>query len=250
LKIIWLSANKFGYELLKEAVKIKDVKIDNIFTLSNKSNTIMYDGINTQKWYDFKIPVSEIEEINDEKNLFKKLSPDVVIVCGWRQIINKEILNIPKFGFIAFHPTLLPIGRGPAPIINSIIERFKETGLSMFYLTENVDDGDIIGQMRFTIENTDYAEDVYNKVIESGKNLIKKYLPLIVKNKAPRRPQDKSKVTYFKKPGLENNEIDLENESMEEIYNKIRALSKPYKGAYIIKDGEKLIIWRAEKLKK
>jgi methionyl-tRNA formyltransferase len=250
LKIVWLSANKFGYELLKEAIKLKDVEINSIITLNKKSKTIMYDEIDFQKWYNFGIDVYEIEDINNEKKLFDKLSPDIVIVCGWRQIINKDILKIPKIGFISFHPALLPIGRGPAPIINSILENFQNSGVSMFYLTENIDDGDIIGQEKFNIEKTDYAEEVYNKVIKIGKKLIKKNFPLLAKNKAPRIPQDHSKALIFKKPDFKNNKIDLDKESIDGIYNKIRALSKPYKGAYIVKDGKKMIIWRAELLEK
>ena len=244
MKVVWLSANKLGYELLKEALKVKDVNVNEIITLDDKAKTVMYDGIEKNKWKQFNIPINEVENINENKDLLKKLAPDLLFVVGWRQIISKEILDIPKKGFIGFHPTLLPIGRGPAPIINSILNNFKSSGVTMFYLSEGLDDGDIIGQERFEILSNDHATEVYEKVVEGGKKLISKYLPLLVKGKAPRVPQDDSKASVFEKPSLKDNKIDFEKDSVEEIHRKIRALSKPYRGAYIEKDGKKLILWR------
>ena len=88
--------------------------------------------------------------------------------------------------------------------------------------------------------------DIYDKVIKVGKILIEKYLPKIIEGTAPRIVQNDFEVTIFKKRSLNQNEIDIENETIENIYRKIRALSKPYKGAYVKKNGKKLIIWKAE----
>lgn len=246
MNVIWLSANKFGYELLKEAVKLKEINIMVIITLKESSKTVMYDRIPIKKWYEFGIAVFQVDTINTENELIKKLSPDLIVMCGWRQIIKKYILDIPKQGVIGFHPTLLPIGRGPAPIINSILNGFKESGLTLFCIGEGLDDGDIIGQERFEIKENDHATEVYEKTIVAGKKLITRYIPLINNGHFPRRLQDDSKATFFTKPPLENNKIDLERETIEQAYRKIKALSKPYKGAYIEKGGEKLILWRAE----
>jgi len=245
-RIIWLSANLFGYELLKEALKEKIANIIAIATLSEKAKTKMYDGVERNRWHKFDIPVYEIENINKEVELLRSLRPDIIIMCGWRQIIDKEILSLPKGGIIGFHPTLLPKGRGPVPIINTILEGYKESGVTMFYLTEAVDGGDIIGQARFSVDKNDYAQDIYDKVIEGGKQLIKKFLPLLVRGKAPRIPQDDKKATYLPKITLKDNEIKPGKETLEEIDKKIRAFSMPYNGAYIRLKNKKLIIWRAE----
>ncbi|MBS3121393.1 methionyl-tRNA formyltransferase [Candidatus Woesearchaeota archaeon] len=246
MNVIWLSANKLGYELLKEAVKIKEVNIMGIVTLDKDASTVMYDAVPEKVWSQFGIPIHKIKRLNEEKELITKLSPDLIIMCGWRQIVDKEIINLPKEGFIGFHPTLLPIGRGPAPIINTLLNEFKESGLTMFYVTEGLDNGDIIGQEKFVIYEEDHAQEVYNKVILAGRKLIQKYLPLLIKGKAQRNLQDESKATFFEKLSLKDNEIDLNKESLEIIYKKIRAFSKPYKGAYIKRNGKKLIIWSAE----
>ena len=246
MNLVWLSANKLGYELLKEALKVKGAEVSAIVTLSDKAKTVMYDGIEKNKWKESGVPVYEVDNINKNKDLLKKLAPDLIFVVGWRQIINKDILDIPKKGVIGFHPTLLPIGRGPAPIINSILKNFKTSGVTMFYLSEGLDDGDIVGQERFDIQPLDHATEVYEKVIEGGKELISKYLPLLIKGKAPRIAQDDSKASIFEKPSLKDNKIDFDKDGLEQIHRKIRALSKPYRGTYIEKDGKKLVLWRSE----
>ena len=247
VKIIWLSANLFGYELLKEALKVKEANIISIITLSKEAKIKMYDGVDERKWHSFGIPVYEIENINEEIKLLKSLSPYIIIMCGWRQIINEEILNLPAGGIIGFHPTLLPKGRGPAPIINSILGGVRKSGVTMFYLDKELDHGNIIGQEEFKIKSDDYAIDIYRKAIKAGRELIKDYLPLLVKDKAPRLSQDEAEAMYFQKRSVKDNEIKLDG-SPEEIYRKIRAFSKPYKGAYIRLKDQKLIIWKAELL--
>ena len=256
MNIVWLSANKLGYEILKEAFDVQDtnqdVHLTSLITLSDAATTVMYDSVEKKKWHHLKdkhpIEIYEIERINDNntKDLLKKLNPDLIIMSGWRQVLDSEVLAIPKKGVVAFHPTLLPTGRGPAPIINSILKGFKEGGLTMYYASQGLDDGDIIGQEKFTIQEDDYAQDVYEKVIKNGRKLIRKYLPLLAAGKAPRIKQDETKATVFEKPKLSDNKIDLEQESFDCVYRKIRALSHPYNGAYLVKDGKKLIIWKAE----
>lgn len=246
IRAAWLSANLFGYELLKEAIKIKDFEIQVIFTLSKQSITKMYDPVDQEKWYGFGIPVCEISNINNEIELLKSYSVDLVVMCGWRQIINKALLNTPQRGIIGFHPTMLPVGRGSAPIINTILEGYHESGVTLYYISEGLDDGDIIGQESFIVGQDDNANNIYEKVMLGGKQLIRSYFPLLVEGNAPCIPQKNSEATFFPKRTINDNEINLENDSVEVIYKKIRAFSKPYNGAYIIKDNKKIIFWNAE----
>lgn len=245
MKIVWVSANLLGFKLLEEVYSFIKENLT-IITLSEKSKTIMYDGVDCSSW-DEEFPntdIIKVDRIEDSIDKIKDMNPDLIIMCGWRQIINKELLNIPKFGWVGFHPTLLPIGRGPAPIINSILNRLDESGLTMFYLTGGIDDGDIIGQEKFMISENDYAKDVYKKIILAGKVLVNKYIPILLENNVTRIKQNKSKVTYFEKPNFKDMELKS-SDSIETKYRKIRAFSKPYKGAYI-KDGNKKIrIWEA-----
>ncbi len=245
MKILWVSANMLGYEVFPELLDFPEITISGIVTLAPSTNTIMYDGIPADEWKKWNIPVFEVENIGDKVDLIQSLAPDLIVMCGWRQIIPSSLLAIPKQGIIGFHPTLLPIGRGPAPIINSIIEGVTETGVTMYYLDEGLDCGDIVGQSKFSITEDDYAIDVYNKIILATKLLIRQYVPQIVKGTAPRIQQDHSKATYFPKRTLEDNEINIETDNINIALRKIRALSYPYRGAFIRLSGEKLVIWKA-----
>jgi methionyl-tRNA formyltransferase len=245
-RILFLSANKFGYELLKEILKEGVVDVAAILTLSREATTIMYDGIPRVSWRRFGIPVDEIININNETKRIKEISPDFIIMCGWRQILDDSFFSEVHVPLIGFHPTLLPKGRGPAPIINSILDGVTLSGVTLYYVGKGLDDGDIVGQKSFTIAPDDHAGEVYKKMIAAGKYLIHKYLPLIVEGKAPRIPQNNSRATVFPRRSIQDNEIHLEYESLDDIHRKVRAFSKPYKGAYITKNNKKLIIWRAE----
>jgi len=246
MKILWLSANRLGLELLTESFSVAESHISGILTLAPDSRTIMYDSVSLSAWEKFGKPIHLIERIEESAELIRGIGPDLLVMCGWRQILPKSILQIPQHGVIGFHPTLLPYGRGPAPIINSILHGIRNSGLSMYYLTEGLDDGDIVAQEQFLIEDTDHAEDVYEKVIGAGKKLIHSQLPLLLQGKASRTPQDNSKAHIFSKPTLRDNEIDLSSDSIESASRKIRALSHPYRGAFIREGGKKLVIWRAE----
>jgi methionyl-tRNA formyltransferase len=258
MRIVYLAASICGYEWLKEILLNKDCEVAAIITLSGKAKTKMYDGVPKEKWYEFSLPVYEIENINEEKELLRKLKGECLFVGGWRQIIDKEVLSLFKKGVIGFHPTLLPKGRGSSPIINSIMAGIKNSGVTMFYYTEKVDAGPIIGQKEFVIEEDDYAWDVYKKEIEKGKELIREYLPLIIKDKVKPIEQDERWATYF--PKLDKkifNEIKF-TDSVVYNYRKVRALSKygknelgllSYEGAYFYYHSKKIIVWKAWPLK-
>lgn len=246
MRVVWLSANEFGLELLSTSVELECVDIVGIITLSKDSSTKMYDGVENSSWKSFDIPVYEIEDINEQESLLEELRPDYMVMCGWRQIIDKEILSTPKKGTIGFHPTPLPKGRGPAPIINMIEEGWQESANTLFQVTSELDAGDIIGQESFNIDQDDYAEDVYQKATDAGKKLVQEQFPLLARGEANRTPQDEEEATYFDKPTLDGNKIDLEDESAPEIYRKIRARSQPYEGAYLEIGDKKLVIWEAE----
>ena len=204
----------------------------------------MYDGVSDKKWNEISCKKFFIERMNHEAELLSKINPDVIVMCGWRQIISEEILSIPKSTFVAFHPTLLPWGRGPAPIINTILEGATESGVTLFHVSPDTDRGDVIDQDRFLIDPKETATTLYEKAIESGKKLIENNLDKIVEGTSSRYSQDESKAFTFKKLKLSDNEIDLYCDSVDLIDRKIRALAKPYLGAFIRVGNKKIIIER------
>lgn len=235
MKAVLLSGNRFGYELMKE-MRYK-VKVVGIFIQSEK--TKLWDRVPLEKWKRFNIPLVVTDSIDGNWETLKKLKPDYILVAGWRHIISEPLLS--EFKFIGFHPTLLPFGRGRAPIINTILKNHKESGVTMFFLNEKTDAGDIIDSEKFTIEKNDHADDVYEKAIKAGQSLIRKNFPL---NNPKRFLQQKWLIVNFDDP-RKHQEIK-EGDSIETIHRKVKAFSKPYDGAYIEEHGKKLRIWRTE----
>ena len=245
-KIVWLSANRFGFEVVKEALRVFKNYDHQLVTLSQDSKTVMYDGLPREAWNTLPCKKYFIDRMNREVDLLSKISPDIVVMCGWRQIISEEVLSIPKKAFVAFHPTVLPWGRGPAPIINTILSGAPESGVTLFHACSETDAGDIIDQQGFSMLPDETASSLYEKVICAGKKLVNDNLASIVTGNSTRTPQDESKAYTFKKPKLSDNEIDLKSDSLDLIDRKIRALSSPYLGAYIRDGNKKLIIEKAK----
>ena len=245
-KIVWLSGNRFGFEVIKEALQAFKKYDHHLITLSQDSKTVMYDGMPEEDWQTLSCKKYFIDRMNREVDLLSKISPDVVVMCGWRQIISEEILNIPKKAFIAFHPTILPWGRGPAPIINTILSGASKSGVSLFHACSKTDAGDIIDQQSFSLSSDENASSLYDKVVLAGKKLINDNLASIVKGNSRRTAQEESKAFTFKKLKLSDNEINLQRDSLDLIDRKIRALSSPYLGAYIRCGNKKLIIEKAK----
>lgn len=247
--ILWLSANRFGYELLQEALKVdpKNKNITGIISLSPDAETRMYDSIDQNRWYETGVPLYLIRRIEEDgRKIMRFLNPDLVIMVGWRQVIPESMLSLPSNGFISTHPTLLPYGRGPAPIINQILEGTQKSGVTLLKTSKELDAGPIIGQEKFEIEPDDHACDVYEKCIIAGKKLIRDYFPAITKGKFKLTPQNESLASVFSQPKGTNRVKEEDN--IEGIYRKIKAVSRPYSGAYIEDMYEnKLIIWRAKK---
>ncbi len=185
----------------------------------------------------------------DEVSLIKGLTPDLIIVAGWSELIPKEILGIPKMGVIGFHPAKLPMDRGRSVLAWQIEEGYTETALTMFKYTDYPDGGDIIGQDIIKIEKEDYISDILDKVDAATENLMKAYFPLLRQGLAMPRKQDLSEGSFRRLRNAGNSIINW-NSNSETIYNKVRAISHPYPGATTTLKIEgkdcNMAVWRSE----
>jgi methionyl-tRNA formyltransferase len=159
-------------------------------------------------------------------------------------MIPKEMLNIPKYGAINMHGSLLPKYRGRCPINWVIINGETETGVTLHYMIEKPDAGDIIAQKRCRIDLEDTAFTLLSKIERAAAELLKETLPLIKESKNKRVKQDLSKGSYFGGRKPEDGRIDW-NKKTVEIYNLIRAVTHPYPGAYAFYKGSKVFVWKA-----
>lgn len=174
----------------------------------------------------------------------KKINPDFIFVVGWPYLISEKILAIPKRGSIGFHPSKLPKDRGRSVLAWQIEDGYRKTALTMFYLKKKVDQGDIIDQHNIRIKKTDYINDILDKVDNATYQLLKKNFKNIISNKIKRKPQKENYSSYRKLRDESNSIINWNCESIK-IYNKIRAISKPYPGAIAKIGGTNFKVWRA-----
>ena len=195
------------------------------------------------------IKVYQPEKLRENKeivDILKNINPDVICVVAYGKIIPKEILEIPKYGCINVHPSLLPKYRGSAPIQWAILNGDKETGVTTMYLDEGMDSGDIILQTKTKINKDETSGELWNRLSKIGADLLVETLEKIENKTAPRIKQPKE---FTLAPMLEKSQakIDWENKTAEEIKNLVRGLN-PIMGAYSVLNEKKIKFWKVDKL--
>jgi methionyl-tRNA formyltransferase len=161
-------------------------------------------------------------------------------------MIGREILDLPRIGAFNLHGSFLPAYRGRCPVNWVIINGETQSGVTLHYMIDKPDAGDIVGQKAVEIDLSDTAKTLYDKLCGAAKDLLDEVLPLINKGEIPRRKQDLKAGSYYGGRRPEDGRIDWKK-SAQEIYNLIRAVTEPYPGAFaLLNNDEKIIIWWAE----
>lgn len=177
----------------------------------------------------------------------KSFAPRLGIVCGVSELIKEDLLALPTLGFIGMHPTMLPTGRGRAPIPWAIILGLKETGATWFYVDPNADTGDILIQQAVPVLDTDTSSTLGARTDDVAAALLAKALPLLASGRAPRIKQDESAATVWPRRRPEDGIIDWSRDAGA-LCRWVRALTHPYPGAFTSLTGRRLWIWSAERI--
>ena len=176
-------------------------------------------------------------------SLLKEIDPDIIVVVAYGKILPVEVLSYPKYGCINLHVSLLPKYRGSAPMQRAIMNGESETGVTVMYMDEGLDTGDIIASAAFPIGKRDNLETVYEKSIELGAPLLIKALSDIENGRAKREKQDSGKSSYA--PKIEKSELKLNlNRDAEVVSATARGLTPP--GAYAVQNGKSLRLYDLE----
>ena len=182
-------------------------------------------------------------------NKIKEINPDLIVVVAYGKILPKEIIDIPKYGIINVHSSLLPKYRGASPIHSAILNGDTETGVSIMYIEEGLDSGDVIFKEYCEITEDDTLGTLHDKLKDLGAAGLIKALKLIENGKVQAEKQDDSKATLVKPITKEQAKIDW-NSTKEVIYNQIRGLN-PFPAAHTSnKKGENIKIYKSEKIDK
>jgi len=248
MKVVFIGGVEIGMTVLKsvyESGHCVDTVITLSFEVASKTSGFVDFGPLANRYNSNLIRTKDINQPEYIEKL-KKINPDVIIVCGWQRLICKEILDIPRLGTIGFHSSLLPKYRGRAPVNWAIIMGERKTGITMFYLTPEADTGEIIVQKSFPILFNDDCNTIYKKTAEAGAELMKEYLPKIERCTVKTIHNESRSYPHYPKRIPEDGLIDF-NRSALDIYNFVRAITKPYPGAfYYDKNGKKIIVWKIE----
>lgn len=191
------------------------------------------------------IPLLQPQRLKDPEvvSWIRERKPDLITVVAYGRIIPPEIFRLPPLGSINVHPSLLPRHRGPSPIPFAILCGDTETGVTVIYLSEEMDAGDILLQQRIPIDPEDTARTLEEKLAKLGARALLEAIALIREGKAPRIPQDPAKATVTRKLVKEDGRIDWTRPG-EWICRLVRAMD-PWPTAYTFRGGVLLKIWRA-----
>lgn len=252
MKTIFMGTPEFAIPSLKVVSQNTDLKL--IFTKEDKRNArgnkIIYSPVK-QFGLDNDIEVIQPKRMKDEEVIdkIKEVNPDLIVVVAYGKILPKEIIDIPKYGIINVHSSLLPKYRGASPIHSAILNGDKESGVSIMYIEEGLDSGDVILKETCEITEDDTLGTLHDRLKELGAIGLEKALKLIEVGEVKAEKQDDSKATFVKPITKEQAKIDWNN-TKEVIFNQIRGLN-PFPGAYTHNEkNENIKIYKSEKLEK
>jgi methionyl-tRNA formyltransferase len=197
----------------------------------------------------YGVPLYEVADVNGPDGLaaLDRLRPDIAFVIGWNQILGPEALARARIGMIGAHASLLPRNRGSAPINWALIRGEQETGNSLIWLAAGVDEGALIDQTAFPITPYDTCATLYERVAASNRNMLLRLLPRLVAGERPGRPQPVAPEPLLPRRRPADGVVDWCRPSVE-VYDFIRALTRPYPGAFSWLDGTRWTIWQAAHL--
>lgn len=175
-------------------------------------------------------------------------APDLLFSFYYRSMLKKEVLGIPRLGALNLHGSLLPKYRGRAPVNWVLVKGEAETGVTLHFMTEKPDAGDIVGQAAVPIAFDDTALTLFGKMESAASRLLDDLLPRIARGDIPRRANDLARGSYFGGRRPEDGRIDWSRPALE-IYNLVRAVTRPYPGAFADLSGERFTVWWAVPLR-
>lgn len=190
------------------------------------------------------ITVHQPERMRSEEaiKLVESLGPDLIVTAAYGQILPRAVLDVPRLGCINVHGSLLPQYRGGAPIQRSIINGESVTGVTIMYMAEGLDTGDMISRVEVPIEDADTSGTLFEKLSIAGADLLARTLPMIEAGNVTSVPQVHEDATYAPNLTREDERIDW-SRSARQLFNQVRGLS-PMAGAFTLWNGEPFKVWR------
>ncbi|WP_294703645.1 methionyl-tRNA formyltransferase [uncultured Fusobacterium sp.] len=247
MRILFMGTPEFAVPSLN--ILNSEHDIIGVFTKIDKPNMrgkkIKYTPVKEYA-LEHNIPVYQPNSLKNEEtqNLIKNLNPDLIVVVAYGKILPKEIIDMPKYGVINVHSSLLPKYRGAAPINAALIHGEVESGVSIMYIAEELDAGDVILTVKTPISDEDTFLTLHDRLKELGAQGLIQAVRLIEKGEAPRIVQNHSEATFVKPFSKEDCRINWEK-SEREIFNFVRGMN-PFPSAFTTLDEKIFKIYAVE----
>jgi methionyl-tRNA formyltransferase len=241
IRIIFMGTSIFADEILRSLLK-ENYNIISVWTKPDKKvgrDQEMKEAEVKLTAKQNKLPVFQPERLDENAiQEIKNQKPDLIVVAAYGKIIPESILEIPGFGALNVHPSLLPKFRGPSPIQNALLQGETETGTTIMLMNAGVDTGDILRQSKIKIDNEETKKELTEKLAKLSADLLLKTIPLWVERRIEPKKQDDSLATLCQL--IERNDGRIVwTEDAESIYNRYRALT-PWPGIFTFwKNDEK-----------
>ena len=248
MRIVFIGAGEIGVPTLQALLRSSEHQLTGVVTQADKpvgrAQQIEPTPIK-RALAGTKMPILQPMRIKGPEAIeqVRALRPEAIVVMAYGQILPRDLLEIPPVACLNLHASLLPRWRGAAPIQAAIAAGDPETGITVMYMDEGLDTGDILLQRRIDIRSNDTGGSLHERLAQIAPDALLHSLRLFVEGSAPRIPQDNSLATYAPKLKREDGRIDW-SEPAQIIERKIRAFN-PWPGAFTKFDGPNLKIFSA-----
>ena len=245
IRVLFMGNHTVGIEVIKSIMKNASL-IGIVAHPYDAEDGIVYESVYSFGQKHNTPTIRGVAKSNQVFKFIKEKKPDLIWVTDYRYILPESIIKLARIGCINLHPSLLPKYRGRASINWAMIKGEKTIGLTAHFIDQGVDTGSIIEQIPLKIKPEDYIGDVLEKLYPLYFSITSRILTKISNGTLNTIDQPKGEYEIFPKRSAEDGEINWSNSTIE-ILNLIRAVSRPYPGAFKMINKTKLILWRAEK---
>ena len=250
VKVLFMGTPEFSLPGLKALIEAKDFKIVGVYTQSDKPSgrkqTLTAPPVKLLA-QEYGLKVFQPLKIKPELENIKNLEPDLIVVIAYGKIIPQEILDIPKYGCINVHASLLPKYRGAACLNAPILNGDSKTGITIMKMEAGLDTGPIIKQAEITLNGEEKLKDVHDKLSVLGAEILVPTLRLWLEGKIEAKKQNDDEASYIKILKKEDGKLDF-SKSAEELERMVRAYN-PWPGTYALLKGEALKIIEVKVIK-
>ena len=246
MRFAWVGFHAEGLAAL-DALLAAGAPIAAVLTLkpelaAKRSGSVDYEPVCSQ----YGVPLYFVAGINEPEafEILERIAPDVIFVIGWHQIVRPAVMRLARLGLVGAHASLLPHNRGSAPINWTIMRGERESGNTLLWLAEGVDEGDVIAQRSFPITPYDTCATLYAHVAATNREMLLELLPPLLAGERPGRRQERSDEPILARRRPADGRVNWDCPAGA-VYDFVRALTRPYPGAFSSLDGRQWWIWEA-----